>query len=157
MKFLKLTVSILVCEAAGIIGSFFTTPEIPNWYATLEKPAFSPPNWIFAPVWIFLYLLMGLSLYFAWTANGTHGKTKKIGLAFFCIQLALNSIWSIIFFGFKNPFYAFIELVFLLIILVLTICGFWKIKKTAAILLLPYLAWGIFAAVLNYAIWQLNV
>lgn len=152
----KLLTSLVLCQAAGLIGSFFTAPAIPTWYAALEKPAFSPPNWVFAPVWFLLYLMMGVALYLVWTAKKSPSRTKQWALTFFGLQLALNSAWSIIFFGLKNPFYALIDLIALLLVLIATILFFWKISRTAAWLLLPYLAWGMFAALLNASIWQLN-
>lgn len=150
---LKLIFAIVICQMAGIIGSLFTTPSIPGWYATLDKPAFNPPSWIFGPVWIFLYLLMGIALYLVLIDKK---KDKRAALWLFGTQLVLNSIWSIIFFGLQNPFYALIELVILWIAIVLTIWQFWKINVKAGALLLPYIAWGTFAMVLNYSIWQLN-
>lgn len=150
----KLIFSILICQTAGVIGSIFTTKAIPGWYAELAKPSFSPPNWIFGPVWIFLYFLMGIALYLVWTSRDSGGK--KTALIFFGIQLALNSLWSIIFFGLKSPFYAFIELCALLIMVGFAIWKFWKIRWEAGALLLPYIAWGAFAAALNFAIFRLN-
>lgn len=148
---LKFVFSILICQLAGVIGSFFTTSAIDGWYKTLEKPSFSPPDWLFGPVWIFLYLLMGISLYLI-----LNTKKNKSALWLFFIQLALNSIWSVIFFGLKSPFYALIELGVLIVAIVLTIWQFWKINSKAAMLLLPYIAWCTFALILNYSIWQLN-
>ncbi|MBI2463374.1 tryptophan-rich sensory protein [Candidatus Peregrinibacteria bacterium] len=153
MSIPKLIFSIAICQAAGIVGSLFTAPAIPGWYAKLDKPVFNPPNWIFGPVWIILYLLIGIALYLILVDKN---KNKKIALWLFGIQLVLNSVWSIIFFGLQNPFYALIELVILWIAVLLTIWQFWKINAKAGALLLPYIAWGTFAMVLNYSIWQLN-
>jgi len=152
--YLKLAASILIPLAAGFVGAFFTTPSIATWYAALQKPLFSPPNWIFGPVWTILYVLMGLSMYLVWTG----GKNKSISGAFtlFGTQLFLNVLWSIIFFGMKSPFYAFIEIVVLWIAIILTIRNFQNISKTAALLLIPYVLWVSFAAVLNYSIFVLN-
>lgn len=144
----KLILSITICLGAGIIGSFFTTSAIPTWYATLNKPVFSPPNWIFAPVWTTLYILMGISLYLVW-------KKKTVPMVFW-IQLILNATWSIVFFGMKNPILAFINIAALWIAIFLTIKSFRKINKTAACLLYPYLAWVSFASVLNLFIVLLN-
>lgn len=148
---LKFVFSILICQLAGVIGSFFTTSAIDGWYKNLAKPSFSPPNWLFGPAWIFLYLLMGISLYLI-----LNTKKNKSALWLFFIQLVLNSAWSVIFFGLKSPFYAFIELGILIIAIALTIWQFWKINSKAAMLLLPYIAWSTFALILNYSIWQLN-
>jgi tryptophan-rich sensory protein len=152
-NFLKLLLCILICEGAGIIGSIFTTPSIATWYAELVKPSFNPPNYLFGPVWITLYLLMGISLYLIWNA-----KDKKImpAVIIFAIQLILNSVWSIVFFGLHSPFYAFIIIVALWIFIVLSIVFFFRIRKTAAYLLIPYICWVSFAAVLNFAIFSLN-
>ena len=151
-KWVKLIASILICQIAGIIGSIFTAPSITSWYADLQKPAFSPPNWVFGPVWITLYTLMGISLYLVWNKK----KNVKIPLTLFSIQLILNSIWSIIFFGLQNPFYALIEIIILWIMILLTIISFYKISKKASFLLLPYIIWVTVATFLNYYILILN-
>lgn len=152
----KLIVSIFVCQLAGFIGSFFTVSSIPTWYSTLNKPFFNPPNWIFGPVWIILYLLMGISLYLIW--NNKSGKTKqfKIAITFFISQLVLNSLWSIIFFGLKLPLIAFIEIIVLWIFILLTIIYSYKISKIASYLLIPYILWVSFASILNLSIYLLN-
>ncbi len=151
----KLVFCILVCELAGIIGSIFTISSIPTWYATLQKPFFSPPNWIFAPVWTILYALMGIALYLVWTKGL---KTKNAGSAIkaFTVQLVLNTSWSIVFFGFHSPFYAFINILLLIAAIIWTMVEFCKVSKTAAYLLAPYLTWVGFAAILNYSVWMLN-
>jgi len=151
-KWVKLIVSILICQIAGVIGSIFTAPSITSWYADLQKPAFSPPNWVFGPVWITLYTLMGISLYLVWNKK----KNVKIPLTLFFTQLILNSIWSIIFFGLQNPFYALIEIIILWIMILVTIIRFYKISKKASLLLLPYIIWVSVATILNYYIWILN-
>ena len=148
-KYLKLLLSIAICESAGLIGSIFTFNSVGSWYLTLNKPFFNPPSWIFAPVWTTLYLLMGISLYLVWGA-------KKISLKWFWVQLALNALWSIIFFGLKNPTLALIEIILLWTSILLTIKSFWKVKRGAAYLLFPYLLWVSFAAILNFSIVVLN-
>ncbi|HLD58372.1 MAG TPA: TspO/MBR family protein [archaeon] len=155
MNPLKLIVSILLCEAAGIIGSVFTIPAISGWYAGLQKPFFVPPNWVFAPAWTILFLLMGLSLYLVWE-KGFKEKKAKIAIVFFIIQLALNVLWSALFFGLKSPFLAFVGIIFLWVYIAITIFEFRRISKKAALLLLPYIAWVSFAALLNYFVWILN-
>ncbi len=140
--------SISLCLGAGIMGSFFTVSAIPDWYATLNKPFFSPPNWIFGPVWTILYILMGYSLYLVWVKH----KVPTV----FWVQLILNAAWSIIFFGIKNPVLALVDITALWIAIVLTIKTFYKINKVAGNLLIPYLLWVSFAAFLNYNIWILN-
>lgn len=148
-----LILAILLCEGAGILGSFFTVSSISTWYATLTKPSFSPPNYIFGPVWTILYALMGISLYLVWTSKN---KSKQQAVNLFLIQLGLNAIWSIIFFGLKNPGLAFIEIIALWVAIFLTIRTFQKVSKIASYLLYPYLVWVSFASVLNLSILILN-
>ena len=140
---------------AGIIGSLFTFPAIGSWYEKLNQPSFSPPNWLFGPVWTVLYLMMGVSAYLIWQ-KGLDNKTVRIALVIFAIQLILNSFWSIIFFGMKNLSFALAEIVILWIFIVLTIIKFYPIDKKAAYLLIPYLLWVSFATFLNYSILRLN-
>lgn len=149
-----LVLSVAICLGAGVLGSFFTFSVIPTWYASLIKPSFSPPNWIFGPVWTTLYILMGVSLYLVARVKGKGGRGKAITI--FGIQLLLNAIWSIIFFGMKNPGLAFIDILALWIAIILTIKSFSKIYKLGSYLLIPYLLWVSFAAILNYNIWILN-
>lgn len=152
-KWYKLIISIVICQAAGIIGSFFTSASIPTWYATLQKPWFTPPNWLFGPVWITLYTLIGISLYLVWQKG--INKNKK-AVALFGSQLILNSIWSILFFGLRNPFIALIEIIILWFLILGTIILFYKIDKRASYLLIPYIIWGTLATFLNYYILILN-
>ena len=156
IKILRLVVSVLVCQAAGVVGSLFTSPSIPTWYASLQKPNFNPPNWIFAPVWTILFLLMGISLYLVWS-KGLRIKKVKTAVFIFAIQLILNMLWSFLFFGLQSPLYAFIEIVILWLAILLTITSFYKISKIAGYLLLPYILWVSFAAVLNFSILILNL
>ena len=151
----KLIISILVCQLAGIIGSLFTTPAIDSWYAFLNKPVLRPPNWLFAPVWLTLYLMMGVSAYLIWQ-KGLAKKEVKTALAIFLIQLVLNSFWSIIFFGMKNLSLALIEILILWVFILLSIIKFYPTDKKAAWLLVPYLAWVSFASYLTYSILRLN-
>ncbi len=155
-KILKLVVSILICQGAGFIGSLFTSPAISTWYAQLEKPSFNPPNWIFAPVWTILFLLMGVSLYLVWS-KGLQEKKTKTALLIFACQLILNIFWSILFFGLKSPLYAFFEIIVLWLLILFTIISFYRVSKTSAYLLLPYILWVSFAAVLNLSILTLNL
>jgi len=152
---LKLIGIIIICQLAGFIGSLFTTPAIPTWYKTLTKPSFNPPNSIFSPVWITLFLLMGISLFLVWQKNHKDRKVK-IALLFFAVQLVLNILWSILFFGLKSPLGAFIEIIILWFAILLTIIKFFKVSKPAGLLLLPYILWVSFAALLNFSIWNLN-
>jgi translocator protein len=151
-----LIAAILICELAGIIGSVFTIPSIPTWYAGIVKPAFAPPNWIFAPVWTTLFALMGISLYLVWR-KGFKTKGVKAAVSIFGFQLLLNIIWSLLFFGLQSPFYAFAEIIILWIAIAATIFSFSRISKNAALILIPYIAWVSIAATLNYYIWILNM
>jgi len=155
-KIVKIIAAVLICELAGIVGSIFTTPSIPTWYASLSKPTFAPPNWLFAPVWTTLFALMGISAYLVWS-KGTKKKEVRIALVVFGIQLLLNIFWSYLFFGLQNPLYAFFEIIILWSAIALTIFKFYKISKNAALLLLPYIIWVSIAATLNYYIWILNL
>lgn len=154
-NYLALFGSIILCNLAGIIGSVFTIPAIPGWYANLVKPFFTPPNWIFAPAWTILYILMGISLYLI-LRDGKKAKNYKLALGLFGSQLILNALWSIIFFGFNFLIVSSVEILTLWIFILLTILEFRKISKTAAYLLIPYICWVSFAAVLNISILVLN-
>jgi len=155
-KIIKLLLSIFFCQSAGIIGSFFTAPSITEWYSSLQKPAFALPNWIFAPVWISLFFLMGISLYLIWE-KGFNEKEVRVAISIFLIHLVLNILWSFLFFGLQSPLYGFIEIVILWLIILLTIIVFYKISKRAALLLIPYICWVSIAATLNFFIWRLNL
>jgi benzodiazapine receptor len=151
----KLIVSILVCQAAGIIGSLVTTANIPTWYASLNKPFFTPPNWLFGPVWITLYTLMGISLFLI-IRDGWHQPEKRRGLYFFGAQLFLNSLWSILFFGLQSPLLGVMGIIPMWILILLTILEFRKTNRTAAWLLVPYICWVTIATALNIGVWLLN-
>lgn len=148
-----LAVSIAICEFAGVLGSIFTASSLTSWYATLVKPNFSPPGWIFGPVWVTLYFLMGISLYLIWTKRAKNNK--KIFIPF-GVQLFLNALWSFLFFGLKSPLYGLIDILFLIAAIAVTILFSYRISVLAAGLLIPYLAWVCFAAFLNYNIFLLN-
>ena len=150
-----LIASIVICNLAGIIGSVFTVSSVGSWYSTLVKPDFSPPNWIFGPVWTTLYTLMGIAAYLVWE-KGVKKKHVGKALGVFGIQLVLNLFWSFLFFGMRNPFYAFVEIIFLWLAIIASIVLFYKIDKRAAYLLIPYILWVSFAAFLNYNLWVLN-
>ena len=151
---LKLVVSVILCQIAGFLGSLFTTPAIPTWYKTLSKPFFTPPNWIFSPVWISLFILMGISLFFVWRMQD-HPQLR-IALFFFFVQLILNVLWSVAFFGLRSPLLGLVDIVLLWIAILLTIQNFSKVSKFAGVLLLPYLLWVSFAILLNFSLWILN-
>lgn len=154
-KVAGIVVAIVVCELAGIIGSLFTTPSIPGWYAGLVKPSFNPPAWVFAPVWTTLYAMMGLA---AWliTEKGLKRPEVKKALAVFAAQLVLNTLWSIVFFGAHRLLGAVIVIALLWAMILWTILLFRKISKPAAWLLVPYILWVSFASVLTVAIYVLN-
>jgi tryptophan-rich sensory protein len=154
-KGLGIVVAIVVCELAGLIGSLFTTPSIPGWYAGLIKPSFNPPNWIFGPVWTTLYAMMGLAAWIVYDKGLKRPEVRK-ALAVFGAQLVLNTIWSIVFFGAHQLVGAVIVIVLLWAMILWTILAFRKISKAAAWLLVPYILWVSFASVLNVAICALN-
>ena len=145
---------ILICFLAAGIGGFFTSKSIPDWYTHLQKPVFTPPGWIFGPVWSLLYLSIGISAWLIWREGGF--SQNSVPLIIFGIQLLLNISWSIIFFGLRQPGYAFGEIILLWLAILLTLVTFWRIKPIAGILLIPYLVWVSFAGFLNYSIWKLN-
>jgi benzodiazapine receptor len=152
----KLIGWVLLCEAAGGIGSIFTRDSLKDWYPTLEKPSFTPPSWVFGPVWTLLYALMGASLYMAGRQRVDDGSVVQVSRALFGIQLVLNVLWSYVFFKRRSPGWAVVEIGFLWAAIVATTLAFSKISRMAALLLLPYLLWTSFAAALNYRIWRLN-
>jgi len=151
----KLVVSIIACQCAGVIGSVFTTPAIPNWYAAIEKPAFTPPSWLFAPAWITLYLLMAIAAFLIWR-KGLGEEGVKTALVIFLVQLVLNALWSLVFFGLQSPLYGMVVILVLWIAILLTIIKFFKLSTAAGALLLPYILWVSFASILNISIWVLN-
>lgn len=154
-NFWKLILSVLICLSAGFIGSIFTTPSIPSWYATLDKPSFNPPNWLFAPVWTTLFILMGIAVFLIWR-KGLKKKEVKNALLIFLFQLIFNTLWSFLFFKFHSPFWALVDIAVLWVLILLSLVKFWKINKAAGMLLIPYLLWVSFASILNYFIYKLN-
>ncbi|MDX1766530.1 TspO/MBR family protein [Arenibacter troitsensis] len=150
-----IAISVAVCLTIGFLSSFATQSSVNDWYLELNKPSFNPPNWIFAPVWTVLYIMMGVAAGIVW-AKGFYHIWVKTALYHFGIQLLFNALWSIIFFGFKNPFAALLVILALLVLLIFTIKWFKVVSTTAAYLLIPYLLWVCFATALNYKIWELN-
>lgn len=148
-------IAIAVCFGAGLIGTIFTYSSIPTWYAFLHKPFFNPPNWIFGPVWTLLYIMMGIAAYLIWE-KGWGKKEVQQSLLYFALQLGFNTAWSIVFFGYHSPWKAFIVIVILWFLILETIIRFTKLSKTAAWLLVPYIAWVSFASILNLAVAILN-
>jgi len=155
-KFIKLIVSVIVCQLAGVIGSIFTASSVKTWYAAINRPSFTPPNWLFGPVWLFLFLLMGISLFLVWSHSSAAPKDRKRALIIFGAQLALNAFWSYAFFGLESPLFGFIVIVILWIMILMTIIRFLKISELAGWLLIPYILWVSFASVLNFVILLLN-
>lgn len=151
---LKLIVSVVISQAAGAIGSLFTVQNIPTWYAGLNKPSFNPPNYLFGPVWITLYFMMGIAFFLVWKNSGKFDI--KVPAILFITQLVLNALWSIIFFGMKNPMLGFFLIIILWVFIVLCVIKFYPVSKIAAWLLIPYLLWVSFASVLNFKLWMLN-
>lgn len=150
----RLFISLLFPFIAATVGSLFTFSAIPTWYQTLHKPLFTPPNSIFGPVWTILYILMGISFYLLWQSKNK--KSKKSAYYLFFTQLILNSLWSIIFFGFHLLFSAIICIIALWIFIFLTIVYFYRFSKTASLLLIPYICWVSFASLLTFFIYILN-
>jgi benzodiazapine receptor len=150
----KLIAAVAICQAAGGLGAIATAPKITSWYANLIKPEFSPPNWLFGPVWTILYLLMGIALFLVWKERKSKEKRRAVGV--FVVQLGLNILWSFLFFGMENPGAALVEIILMWMAIAATISEFGKINKTAGWLLVPYLLWVSFATVLNGAVYWLN-
>jgi len=151
----KLFLSLLLPFLAGFVGSIFTFSSIPTWYSTLKKPSFSPPNFVFGPVWTFLYFLMGISFYLILKTKG--GKEKNEAVRIFIIQLILNSFWSIGFFGLKNPLLGAFIIIALWLTLILMIIKFYRLNKIAGLINLPYIFWVSFATILNLSVYALNL
>ncbi len=153
-----LAACVLLCEFAGIVGSVFTFSSIPTWYAGLVKPSFTPPSWVFGPAWTILYALMGAALFLVWRERKNKEKKADVkpALVVFAVQLALNALWSILFFGLKAPALAFYEIIVLWISIIASIVFFLRVSKRAAYLLVPYFFWVAFAATLNFYVWLLN-
>lgn len=172
---LRFGASLGACLLVALLGSLVTTPEVPNWYATLNKPWFMPPDYLFAPVWTALYLMMGVSGFLVWNRVALARQEQRAetdepepdrpggplvagtaAMVLFGIQLGLNLLWSILFFGLHLPFLAFMDILLLVAAIVGAMLAFQHISRAAALLLAPYLAWVAFAGVLNYEMWVRN-
>jgi translocator protein len=151
----KLILAIAIPLAVGFISGFFTITGVGSWYQTIQRPSWNPPGWIFGPVWTTLYVMMGIALYLIWKAD-TSRNLKNYAILLFALQLTLNFLWSFIFFNQHQPGWAFAEIVALWVLILFTIFAFAKINSLAAWLLVPYISWVSFAAILNYSIWKLN-
>jgi tryptophan-rich sensory protein len=151
----RLAICVGAVLLASSIGSFATVRAIPRWYAGLAKPSFNPPEWLFGPAWTVLYVLMAVAAWLVWK-HGLGPAGVKLALAVFLVQLVLNALWSILFFGLRSPLAGLVEIIFLWLAILATIILFFRVSVPAGVLLLPYIAWISFAALLNAAILRLN-
>mgnify|MGYP000953551091 CR=1 FL=1 len=150
-RLLALAGWVLLCFAAAAMGGWFMPGE---WYAKLNKPSWNPPAWVFGPVWTALYLMMAVAAWIVWRQGGWAKQRRPLRI--FLVQLALNALWTPLFFGLQRPGLAFAEIVLLWLAIGATLAAFRPVSRTAAWLLVPYLAWVTFAAVLNFTLWRLN-
>jgi tryptophan-rich sensory protein len=151
-----LLVSIIIVFITGALGSVATASEIPFWYATLAKPAWAPPNWLFGPVWTILYVLIGIALFLVWR-RGLAEEGVKMALVVFAVQLGLNLLWSLVFFGLQSILGGLVIILLLWIAILTNIILFYRISKWAGLILIPYLVWVSIASYLNYSIYLLNL
>ena len=149
-----MTLSIIFCEAVGSLGTIFTAPNIPTWYATLPKAALNPPTWVFGPAWGTLFALMGIALYLVWEKRSDK-KAVRLALAVFALQFVFNILWSALFFGLHSPLLGLVGITALWLSIVATIYTFSRVSRAAAWLLVPYLLWVTFASYLNLSVWLL--
>ena len=154
--YIRIILCVIICLAVGYLSSIVTQSSIKTWYPTITKPSFNPPNWVFAPVWTLLYIMMGIAAGMVWNKLDTNKELVKKALSFFIIQLLLNALWSYLFFGLKNILLASIEIVLLWLIIYETYHIFKQVDKRASYLLIPYLAWVGFATILTGSIYWLN-
>ncbi len=154
INFLKLVTSIAVPLGLGAIAGMFTAQSVADWYETLNRPWFNPPNWVFGPVWTLLYIIMGISLYLVW--NQKPSKKRNIALYIFAIQMILNFAWSFIFFYSQMIGAAFIEIILLWISIIAMLILFYRVKPISAYINIPYLLWVSFATLLNGSYYYLN-
>jgi len=152
---IKLVISVALPLAVGGLSGFATARGVSTWYPTLAKPSFNPPAWVFGPVWTVLYIMMGVAAFLVWR-RGLDVDGVRIALTVFAIQLALNGLWSILFFGMHAPGWALLEIILLWMAIGITILLFWRMVPSAGVLLLPYWMWVSFATVLNASLWWLN-
>lgn len=154
-NFAKLAITLILTFIAGGVGSFATSPNIEGWYAGLQLPEIAPPNWVFGPVWMGIYITIAIAAWLVWR-KGRNTPYVTLGLWVFVVQLVLNSLWSILFFGLQSPVLGLVGISVLWLVIVFMIGVFAKVSKTAALILLPYIIWVSFAGYLNYEIWILN-
>lgn len=151
----KFILSLLICQSVGIFSQIVTLAQNEVWFDTVLKPTLNPPDYLFVPFGSMLYLLMGISLWFVWKSNA-YEPMKQEAMLFFTTQLLLNFSWTILFFKFHSPLLAFIDILALIVVLFFTIFRFSQISKTASWLLVPYISWVCFTAILNYNLWKLT-
>lgn len=149
---IKLCISLALPLLAGGLGALFTNEAVQTWYPLLNKPFFSPPSWLFGPVWTLLYILMGIACYRIWTSTKNH----QAAMTLYWVQLFFNAIWSPLFFGLRSPLLGLVDILIMLSLITWTLISFLRIDQKAGLLLTPYLAWVSFATTLNAAIWWLN-
>jgi len=145
---------LVICLGISAAGGAATASSVGTWYQTLQKPFFNPPNWLFAPVWTALYIMMAIAGWRVWRAHGLRGA--RAAMALFAVQLALNLAWSFLFFGYRMIGAALIEIILLLMAILVTTVLFWKRDRPAGMLFVPYAGWVAFATILNFALWRLN-
>jgi tryptophan-rich sensory protein len=153
--YIDLTAWMGLCFAAMLAGSYLTAPGLPVWYANLLKPEWTPPNWVFGPVWFVLYTMMGIAVWLVWRQGGLF--RTKLPIIFFVVQLLLNVLWSYLFFSLRAPMFAFAEIVVLWLAILATTIAFWQASRPAGLLMLPTLAWVAYAGVLNFYLWRMNL
>lgn len=158
---IALVASVALPLGLGAVGGVVTADAIPDWYAGLAKPAWNPPNWLFGPVWTVLYASMGVAAWLVWrrgrdTESPAAPSLVRSALTVYAAQLALNAIWSPVFFGLKRLDIAFVIIVAMLVLIAETMRRFHRVRPVAALLLAPYLAWVTFATLLNWSVWRLN-
>jgi tryptophan-rich sensory protein len=151
-QWLVLAGFVIVCLVTGFVAGLATQSSIDTWYVTLNKPSWNPPNWVFAPVWTALYIMMAVAGWLVWRTGQGTGQAMLL----FCLQLALNFAWSFLFFGARSPGLGLVGVGLMLLAVAAATFVFWRIAKPAGLLFLPYLAWTAFAAFLNLTVWQLN-
>ena len=152
---LRFLISVTLPLLVGGLSGFTTARGVQEWYPSLAKPPFNPPSWVFGPVWTLLYIMMGVAAYLVWQ-KGWENEIVRVALALYLVQLILNGLWSILFFGMQSPSLAFAEIILLWLAIAATVVWFWRVSPAAGILLLPYEAWVSFAALLNGSLWILN-
>lgn len=150
----SLAAFILTCFIIELFGGFWTRETVSTWYPMLIKPSWTPPNWVFGPVWTCLYMMIAFSGWLIYRAKDSHNRTAALQL--YGLQLALNFLWSFLFFSLRNPFLGLIDITLLCLLVILTIIKTWPVTRLGTLLLIPYLFWIVYAATLNAGIWFLN-